>query len=181
MSMLRSPTPSRIFRSAICTNGGTSVNCAWRARKGHRHRRVAIGRPGAQPDFQFTQRVRRGHASQSGARSGQGRLAYFDREFAISQDRFKAGDIARVDLDRLELQRVTYESDLQTAEVNLRTAKIQLLQFERPDFRGAVRRAGDFRFLREGATARRIAAGSHGTAAGFESGGRIHRESAHRL
>jgi len=32
-----------------------------------------------------------------------------------------------VDLDRLELQRVQYESDLQTAEVNLRTAKIQLL------------------------------------------------------
>ena len=55
-------------------------------------------------------------------------LAYFDHEFAISQDRFKAGDIARVDLDRVEVQRVTYESDLQTAEVNLRTAKIQLLQ-----------------------------------------------------
>jgi len=34
---------------------------------------------------------------------------------------------AQVDLDRLELQRVQYESDLQTAEVNLRTAKIQLL------------------------------------------------------
>jgi cobalt-zinc-cadmium efflux system outer membrane protein len=32
-----------------------------------------------------------------------------------------------VDLDRLELQRVQYESDLQTATVNLRTAKIQLL------------------------------------------------------
>ena len=32
-----------------------------------------------------------------------------------------------MDLDRLELQRVQYESDLQTAEVNLRTAKIQLL------------------------------------------------------
>jgi outer membrane protein, heavy metal efflux system len=55
-------------------------------------------------------------------------LAYFDHEFGISQDRYKAGDIARVDLDRLELQRVQYESDLQTAEVNLRTAKIQLLQ-----------------------------------------------------
>ncbi len=55
-------------------------------------------------------------------------LAYFDHEFSISQERFKAGDIARVDLDRLELQRVTYESDLQTAEVNLRTARIQLLQ-----------------------------------------------------
>jgi cobalt-zinc-cadmium efflux system outer membrane protein len=32
-------------------------------------------------------------------------------------------------LDRLQLQRVQYESDLQTAEVNLRTAKIQLLMF----------------------------------------------------
>jgi outer membrane protein, heavy metal efflux system len=55
-------------------------------------------------------------------------LAYYDHELAISQERFKAGDIARVDLDRLELQRVQYESDLQTAEVNLRTNKIQLLQ-----------------------------------------------------
>jgi len=55
-------------------------------------------------------------------------LVYFDHELSISQERYKAGDIARVDLDRLELQRVQYESDLQTAEVNLRTAKIQLLQ-----------------------------------------------------
>lgn len=55
-------------------------------------------------------------------------LAYFEHAFGISQDRFKAGDIARVDLDRLELQLPTYQSDLQTAEVNLRTAKIQLLQ-----------------------------------------------------
>jgi len=55
-------------------------------------------------------------------------LAYYDHELAIGQDRLKAGDIARVDQDRLELQRVTYESDLQTAEVNLRTAKILLLQ-----------------------------------------------------
>jgi cobalt-zinc-cadmium efflux system outer membrane protein len=55
-------------------------------------------------------------------------LAYYDHELGINQARFQAGDIARVDLDRLELQRVQYESDLQTAEVNLRTAKIQLLQ-----------------------------------------------------
>ena len=34
-----------------------------------------------------------------------------------------------MDLDRIELQRVQYESELQTALVNLRTAKIQLLQF----------------------------------------------------
>lgn len=54
-------------------------------------------------------------------------LDYYDRTLAVSRDREHAGDIARVDLDRLELQRVQYESDLQTATVNLRTAKIQLL------------------------------------------------------
>jgi outer membrane protein, heavy metal efflux system len=54
-------------------------------------------------------------------------LAYYDHVLDVSRDRFKAGDIAQIDLDRLELQRVQYESDLQTAEVNLRTSKIQLL------------------------------------------------------
>ena len=54
-------------------------------------------------------------------------LAYYDHVLAISRDRFSAGDIAQIDLDRLELQRVQYESDVQTALVNLRTAKIQLL------------------------------------------------------
>jgi cobalt-zinc-cadmium efflux system outer membrane protein len=54
-------------------------------------------------------------------------LAYYDHLLDVNRERYKAGAIARVDLDRLELQRVTYESDLQTAEVNLRTAKIQLL------------------------------------------------------
>jgi outer membrane protein, heavy metal efflux system len=54
-------------------------------------------------------------------------LDYYDHVLQISRDRFSAGDIAQIDLDRLELQRVQYESDLQTAEVNLRTAKIQLL------------------------------------------------------
>jgi len=53
-------------------------------------------------------------------------LAYWDQVLVISRDRFRAGDLAQVDLDRLELQRVQFESDLQTAEVNLRTAKIQL-------------------------------------------------------
>jgi cobalt-zinc-cadmium efflux system outer membrane protein len=46
----------------------------------------------------------------------------------LSRGRLQAGDIARVDLDRLELQRVQYESDIQLADVNLRTAKIQLLR-----------------------------------------------------
>ncbi|MGA6986102.1 MAG: TolC family protein [Terriglobales bacterium] len=54
-------------------------------------------------------------------------LAYYDHVLDISRERFKAGDIAQIDLDRLELQRVQFESDLQTAEVNLRTEKIQLL------------------------------------------------------
>ena len=54
-------------------------------------------------------------------------LAYYDRVLQVGRDRLSAGDIAQIDLDRLELQRVQYESDLQTAEVNLRTAKIQLL------------------------------------------------------
>jgi outer membrane protein, heavy metal efflux system len=54
-------------------------------------------------------------------------LEYYDHVLSISRDRFHAGDIAQIDLDRLELQRVQYESDWQTAEVNLRTAKIQLL------------------------------------------------------
>jgi len=54
-------------------------------------------------------------------------LAYWDQVLSITRDRFQAGDRAQIDLDRLELQRIQFESDLQTAEVNLRTAKIQLL------------------------------------------------------
>jgi outer membrane protein, heavy metal efflux system len=54
-------------------------------------------------------------------------LAYWDHVLKISRDRYEAGDIAQIDYDRLELQRVQFESDEQTAEVNLRTAKIELL------------------------------------------------------
>jgi len=54
-------------------------------------------------------------------------LAYYDHVLAVNRERYKAGGIAQVDLDRLELQRVNYESDLQTAEESLETAKIQLL------------------------------------------------------
>jgi cobalt-zinc-cadmium efflux system outer membrane protein len=55
-------------------------------------------------------------------------LYYYDKIIAISRDRLNAGDIAQIDFDRIELLRVQYESELQTAIVNLRTAKIQLLQ-----------------------------------------------------
>jgi cobalt-zinc-cadmium efflux system outer membrane protein len=54
-------------------------------------------------------------------------LDYYDRLLGVSNDRFKAGDIAQMDLDRLELQRVQFQSDVETAETNVRTAKIQLL------------------------------------------------------
>jgi outer membrane protein, heavy metal efflux system len=57
----------------------------------------------------------------------QSNLKYWDEVLKISRDRFEAGDIAQIDLDRLELQRVQFESDVQNAEVSLRTAKIQLL------------------------------------------------------
>ncbi|HML15416.1 MAG TPA: TolC family protein [Bryobacteraceae bacterium] len=55
-------------------------------------------------------------------------LAYWDRELDVNRKRFTAGDLAQVDLNRLELQRVQFESDYETALVSLRTAKIQLLQ-----------------------------------------------------
>jgi cobalt-zinc-cadmium efflux system outer membrane protein len=54
-------------------------------------------------------------------------LDYYDKIIDISRARFKAGDLAKIDLSRIELQRVQYESELQTALVNLRTQKIALL------------------------------------------------------
>jgi cobalt-zinc-cadmium efflux system outer membrane protein len=55
-------------------------------------------------------------------------IEYYDHIVRISRDRLNAGDIAQIDFDRIELQRVQYESAVQSATVNLRTAKIQLLQ-----------------------------------------------------
>jgi len=57
----------------------------------------------------------------------QDNLTYYDRVLEVNRTRQQAGDISEVDLGRLELQRVQYESDLQNADVSLRTAKIQLL------------------------------------------------------
>ena len=54
-------------------------------------------------------------------------LEYWDRELAVNQKRFDAGDLALVDLNRLVLQRAQFEADFETATVNLRTNKIQLL------------------------------------------------------
>jgi cobalt-zinc-cadmium efflux system outer membrane protein len=54
-------------------------------------------------------------------------LKYYDRVISVNHERFKAGDISKVDFQRVELQRVQFESDLASPEVNLRTAKIQLI------------------------------------------------------
>jgi len=54
-------------------------------------------------------------------------LAYWDRELEVNRKRYNAGDLALLDLNRLEVQRVEFESDYETALVNLRTNKITLL------------------------------------------------------
>jgi cobalt-zinc-cadmium efflux system outer membrane protein len=83
-------------------------------------------------------------------------LSYWDHELEVNRLRFKAGDLAQVDLDRLELQRVQFESDYETALVNLRTAKIQMLQLlndrtpiERFDVSGPFDFAEDLKPLEE--------------------------------
>jgi len=55
-------------------------------------------------------------------------LQSYDQLLAVSREQLQAGDIAQIDFDRLQLQRVEYEVDAQTADVNLRTAKIELLR-----------------------------------------------------
>jgi outer membrane protein, heavy metal efflux system len=83
-------------------------------------------------------------------------LEYWDRELDVNRTRFNAGDLAQVDLDRLELQRVQFESDYETALVNLRTAKITLLMLindrtpiERLDVAGAFDFSPELRPLEE--------------------------------
>ncbi len=54
-------------------------------------------------------------------------LDYFTKQYSITQDRYRAGDIAQMDMQRIHLQRIQFESDYQTALTNLRTAKINML------------------------------------------------------
>ena len=56
----------------------------------------------------------------------QANLEYYNKELGIFRSRFQAGGIARVDLDRMLLQKSQYESDYQSALINARTAKITL-------------------------------------------------------
>ncbi len=54
-------------------------------------------------------------------------LQYWDKAVAINRDRFTAGDLAKVDLNRIVLQRTQYQADFVNSQVNLRIAKIALL------------------------------------------------------
>lgn len=60
-------------------------------------------------------------------RNAEDNLSYWDKELEVMRIRYKAGDMALVDLNRLELQRVQFEADFENATVSLRTSKIQLL------------------------------------------------------
>jgi outer membrane protein, heavy metal efflux system len=54
-------------------------------------------------------------------------LAYYDKVVDVNRNRFQVGDISKIDFERVELQRVQFESDYQNALVNLRQAKLDLL------------------------------------------------------
>jgi outer membrane protein, heavy metal efflux system len=66
-------------------------------------------------------------AGQSGAAERQENLDYWDRELDVNRTRLQGRRPRAGGSERLELQRVQFESDFETAMVNLRTAKIQLL------------------------------------------------------
>ena len=62
-------------------------------------------------------------------------LEQFRREVAINNERYKAGDIGKLDFERLDLQLAQFESDQASAEVNLGQASDQLqtlIGYERP-------------------------------------------------
>jgi len=54
-------------------------------------------------------------------------LAYYDKVIETNRERYKAGDIAKIDLSRVELQRAQFQSDYQNAQVGVRQAKLDLL------------------------------------------------------
>ena len=60
-----------------------------------------------------------------------GNLDYNDKEIDTGRKRLETGSMSTVDFQRIEWQRIQFESDVATSEVNLRTAKIDLLQLLR--------------------------------------------------
>ncbi|MGA7413826.1 MAG: TolC family protein [Bryobacteraceae bacterium] len=54
-------------------------------------------------------------------------LEYYNKTIEVSRSRYAAGDMAKIDLVRIELQLAQYQSDVVNAQVSVRTAKIALL------------------------------------------------------
>lgn len=66
-------------------------------------------------------------------------LADFRREVTVNYDRYAAGDIGKLDIERLDLQLAQYESDRSAAVINLRQSSDQLqtligTENPKPDF-----------------------------------------------
>jgi cobalt-zinc-cadmium efflux system outer membrane protein len=66
-------------------------------------------------------------AAKSVLQLAQDNLAYYDKVIDVNTERYKAGDVAKIDLQRVELQRAQFQSDYQTAQVSLQQAKLDLL------------------------------------------------------
>ncbi len=70
---------------------------------------------------------------------GDANLRDFRREVAINRDRYQAGDIGKLDYERLDLQLAQFESDRSQAAINLRQASDQMqtligTESPKPDF-----------------------------------------------
>jgi cobalt-zinc-cadmium efflux system outer membrane protein len=124
-----SEAPTKSPASVTCMSATTSANCGLKAprkarRLPSRNTRIWIAPSSLPCALRLSKPCRPSSCSIWPGRT----LDYYDKIIQISRDRFRAGDIAQIDLDRIELLRVQYESEIQNAIVNLRTAKIQLLQ-----------------------------------------------------
>jgi outer membrane protein, heavy metal efflux system len=66
-------------------------------------------------------------AAKSVLQLAQDNLAYYDKVIEVNTQRYGAGDVAKIDLQRVELQRAQFQSDYQSAQVSLQQAKLDLL------------------------------------------------------
>ena len=122
-ALLNSPT------SVICTNAIINASCAWKAR---RKARASLNRSTRICNATWSLRCAR-HLLERSRRS---LFSIWPRPTSITTTRSstsaaqasRPAPSAQIDLDRIELLRVQYESEIENAIVNLRTAKIQLLQ-----------------------------------------------------
>ena len=115
--------------SAICTNASTSANCASKARK-KAHRLPPRNTPtwSAICSSTFARAFVQTLAGQGGARLARADLAYYDKIIEISREPLQARATLPRSTSTASIAARAIRSRIQTAIVNLRTAKIQLLQ-----------------------------------------------------